>query len=369
MACADQGGAPPLSHGLDARAELQALALDALRKRAAIEGVSADSVADAMESPDPHTMLVKMIEISLVNAARSAIDAVHYPLPREAGCRPEVPAGKVTHHSRWRSKVFAETERDFFVYVPQQCGSRTAAKLIVCQDGHKYVDCSSGGLIRVPLVLDNMIASGELAPAVGLFIRPGIPLPAACRTGDGDCPQDDVAPKDWQRSFEYDSVTPKYGEMLINELIPMIEAEYGVRISANPMDRLVTGISSGAVCSMVTGFHHPDHFGCVFSTCASYVNIRGAHHLPWLVRNTRRKPLKVILQVGTNDNNNDHGHNQLGNEQMASALEYAGYDSTFVLGTGYHNLVHSAHIFPDVLRWCFCGGARPPLGKLASAQL
>ena len=90
-----------------------------------------------------------------------------------------------------------------------------------------------------------------------------------------------------------------------------------------------------------------------------YVNIRGGHQLPWVVRNTIKKDIRVLLLIGSNDNDNDHGNNRLGNEQLHSALHYAGYDSTLAIGTGYHNRVHAGHVFPDTLRWMFLGGPKP----------
>ena len=99
-----------------------------------------------------------------------------------------------------------------------------------------------------------------------------------------------------------------------------------------------------------------DAFGCVVSHCASYVNIRGAHQLPWAIRNSKWRAIRVLLLIGSNDNDNDHGNNVLGNEQLAAALDYAGYDSALVLGEGYHNRVHAGHVFPDTLRWMFGSG-------------
>ena len=241
--------------------------------------------------------------------------------------------------------------------MPQQYVPGTAARIIICQDGNSYLDPE--GEIRVGVVLDNMIAAGELEPTLALFIRPGTPLPDEERSDDALCPKGDMAPNDWERSFEYDSVSGKYGDMLIKELLPFVEAEHGVTISSEPKDRLIMGHSSGGVCSMAAGFTHPEAFGCVVSHCASYVNIRGAHQLPWAVRNSERRDIRVLLLIGTNDNDNDHGNNQLGNEQLGAALDYAGYDSTLIIGSGYHNRVHASHVFPDTLRWMFCG-AEPP---------
>ena len=241
--------------------------------------------------------------------------------------------------------------------MPQQYVPGTAARIIICQDGNSYLDPE--GEIRVGVVLDNMIAAGELEPTLALFIRPGTPLPDEERSDEALCPKGDMAPNDWERSFEYDSVSGKYGDMLIKELLPFVEAEHGVTISSEPKDRLIMGHSSGGVASMAAGFTHPEAFGCVVSHCASYVNIRGAHQLPWAVRNSERRDIRVLLLIGTNDNDNDHGNNQLGNEQLGAALDYAGYDSTLIIGSGYHNRVHASHVFPDTLRWMFCG-AEPP---------
>jgi len=195
------------------------------------------------------------------------------PLPPEALRARGVPAVTVTHHRGWQCAEFAETTREYWVYVPQQYTPGTPAKLVVCQDGNRYLDegndPTKDGEIRVPAVLDSMIFSGELPPTVALFIRPGVPWPDSERTEKGLCPKDDVSPTDWERSFEYDSITSNYGDMLINELIPLVEQKHGVTISSDPMDRLIMGHSSGGIASMAAGFHHPEAFGCVVSHCAS----------------------------------------------------------------------------------------------------
>jgi enterochelin esterase-like enzyme len=356
-------------------------------------GEGRDAPVPPQGSPEREALIAE-------HRAQRAGELEKYPLPPEAHRVEGVPIGTVTHHEGWACQEFAETTREYWVYVPQQYEPGTAAKLIVCQDGDGYLDPE--GEIRVGVVLDNMIAAGELPPTVALFVRPGVPLPDAQRTQYGLCPKGDIAPRDWERSFEYDSITGKYGDMLINELIPQIEEQHGLTISGtedgllmrfflvvkteylprqardkhrkslpkrpfsaeDPMDRLIMGHSSGGVASSAAGFNHPEAFGCVVSHCASYVNIRGAHQLAWAVRNSERRPIKVLLLIGTNDNDNDHGNNPLGNEQLASALEYADYDSKLVMGTGWHNKVHGSHVFPDTLRWMF--GSAPPPNEFAS---
>eukprot|EP01051_Picozoa_sp_SAG22_P004859 SAG22_NODE_273_length_13182_cov_12.693419_4_plen_349_part_00 len=283
-------------------------------------------------------------------AARAA-ELAAYPLPPEAEVQPGVPRGLVTAHEAYECRAFAETQRDYWVYVPAQYVPGSAAKLILCFDGDGYLD--PAGEIRVAAVLDNMIHAGEIEPTVAVFVRPGKPLSDIARG-------EKTVDTDWERSYEYDSITSKNGGFLQAELLPRVEQQHGVRFSTDPADRLLMGHSSGGVAAMAAGFHHPEAFGNVVSHCASYVNIRGGHQLPWVVRNTPRKEgLKVLLLIGTNDNDNDHGNNQLGNEQLGAALEYAGYDSALVIGDGFHNKVHGAHVFPDTLRWMWAGGPKP----------
>ena len=289
-----------------------------------------------------------------VESGRRALELRKYPLPPEAHRQPSVPAGAVTHRKGWVCEAFPGTLLDYYVYLPAQFprgAAQPPAKLLICQDGDGYLDPC--GEIRCGVVLDNMVHAGELGPAVvGLFVRPGQPL-ADVRSGTQSLETD------WERSFEYDSITGRYGQMLIDELLPQVEREHGLKLSREPAERIIMGHSSGGVAAMAAGFNHPGHFGCVVSHCASYVNIRGAHQLQWAVRNTLRKPLKVLLLIGTNDNDNDHGNNQLANEQLGAALEYAGYDSQLIIGTGWHNKVHAAHVLPSTLRWMWCGGPKP----------
>jgi hypothetical protein len=63
------------------------------------------------------------------------------------------------------------------------------------------------------------------------------------------------------------------------------------------------------------------------------------------------KPIRVFLQDGENDLNNAHGNWWLANLQMVDALQFAGYDYTFVGGHGFHSLDHGSAIFADSLRW------------------
>ena len=123
-------------------------------------------------------------------------------------------------------------------------------------------------------------------------------------------------------------------------------------MSQDPADRAIVGISSGAVAAFVAAWHRPDAFSRVVSHCGSFTNIKGAHNLPWVVRNTApRKDIKVFLQTGRYDLDNVHGSWPLANREMAAALTFAGYHNKFVFGEGSHSWKHGGAIFPDTLRW------------------
>ena len=100
------------------------------------------------------------------------------------------------------------------------------------------------------------------------------------------------------------------------------------------------------ICAFSCAWHRPDLFGLVISHCGSYVNLRGGHNFPWMVRNTApRKPIqKVFLQSGRHDMDKPRGNWALANQTMAAALQYAGCALHHIpyLCTSHHtSFVHS----------------------------
>ena len=95
----------------------------------------------------------------------------------------------------------------------------------------------------------------------------------------------------------------------------------------------------------------PHVFGRVLSHCGSFVDIRGGHRYPELVRSSHRKPIRVFLQSGANDMNNFMGNWPRANQKMAEALEAAGYESRFEFGAGGHSLRHGGALFAESIRW------------------
>src|SRR5690242_18311335 len=78
-----------------------------------------------------------------------------YPHGLDSKEQEDVPKGKVTKMPVWKSKVFAGTERDWWIYVPAQYDGKEPACMMVFQDGGWYVDTKAD--FRVPTVFDNLI--------------------------------------------------------------------------------------------------------------------------------------------------------------------------------------------------------------------
>lgn len=279
-----------------------------------------------------------LLLIALVPASLRAADE-DYRLGPDSERRAGVPRGEVTEYA-WRSEVFPGTIRRFWTYVPAQYDAAAPAAVMVFQDGHAYV--GETGQFRAPVVFDNLIHEGALPVTIGIFIDPGhrkAQLPE--RPGWQPAPEN--------RSFEYDTLSDQYARFLTEEILPEVGKSYN--LTDDPQRRAICGISSGGICAFTVAWERPDAFRKVLSHVGSFTNIRGGHVYPALIRKGDRRPLRVFLQDGSGDLDNEHGSWPLANLEMAAALKYAGYDYKFVYGTGAHSGVHGGAILPETLRW------------------
>ncbi len=296
-------------------------------------------------------LLVGGVVSSPAFAQQSDGDA-QYVLGPYSESQDDVPKGVVTKHE-WVSAIFEGTKREYFVYVPAQYDGTQPACLMVFQDGHTYVD--ENGQFRVPVVFDNLIHRGEMPVTIGLFINPGHKA--------------DVIPENrWRsnnRSFEYDTLSDQYARFVAEELLPHVVTEQKLRISAHPDDRAIAGISSGGICAFTAAWEHPEWFSKVLSHVGSFTNIRSGHNYEALIRKTERKPIRIFLQDGENDLDNEHGNWWLANLQMEKSLKFKGYDYKFVGGTGGHSGKHGGVILPESLIWLWRDHV---VGKAVSAE-
>jgi gluconolactonase len=266
-----------------------------------------------------------------------------YPLTPDSERQPGVPTGRVTAH-RFESRVFPGTVRDYWVYVPAQYRPDAPAAVMVFQDGGGVV--REEGRWRAPIVFDNLIHRGDMPATIGIFIDPGVLPPAK-----GD------SPIRYDRSFEYDALGDRYARFLLEEILP--EVGKGLSLTSDPNLRAIGGVSSGGICAFTVAWERPDAFRRVLSFIGSYTSLRGGNVYPSLIRKTEPKPLRVFLEDGSGDLDLYAGSWWIANQDMARALEYAGYESAFVTGDQGHNAVHGSAVFPDALRWLWRDWTRP----------
>ena len=135
-------------------------------------------------------MLSSLVLAQGTKEAKEKIDYKHGPDSKE---QEGVPRGKVTKMPPWTSKVFADTVRDWWVYVPAQYDGKTPACVMVFQDGEWYQRAK--GDFRVPTVFDNLIHQGKMPVTISIFLNPGV-VPSKREGGKGR----------QNRSFEYDTL-------------------------------------------------------------------------------------------------------------------------------------------------------------------
>lgn len=274
-------------------------------------------------------------------------------LPQEG-----VPKGRVIGPLTLASRVFTNTTRHYWIYVPAQYDRTKAACLMVFQDGHFFVAPDKD--YRVPNVFDNLIYRREMPVTIGVFINPGHTpdQPESTSTNWGDSINN--------RATEYNELNDRYARMIVNELLPALEKDYN--ISRNPDDRAIGGASSGAICAFTVAWQRPDQFRKVLSTIGSFTNIRGGHVYPDLIRQSERKPIRIFLQDGVNDLRGTRRgtkpydptwdwHAQ--NIKMVAALTEKGYDVNYCWGIGTHSNKQGGAMLPEMLRWLWRDYPRP----------
>ena len=89
-----------------------------------------------------------------------------------------------------------------------------------------------------------------------------------------------------QRSIEYYIVSDQHVTFIDTEIVPLVEFMTGKTLASEPSKRLICGISSGGICAFTNAWHSPTSFGRVLSHCGSFVNLRGGHNYPSMIRRT-----------------------------------------------------------------------------------
>ena len=314
-------------------------------------------------------MIVRTIAllIAIVTAPSVFAQAVRqpgeYPLTADSLVQPDVPHGSLRGPFEFHSRIFEGTVRRYWIYVPAQYKPSQAASVLVFQDGQRATNPT--GSLRVPNVLDNLIHRGDIPVTIGIFITPGHLAEKYPDTLGMSNPD--------HRAPEYDAIDDRYARFVVEEMLPLVAKQY--RLTDDPQQRAIGGTSSGAICAFTVAWHRPDVFRKVISFIGSYVSIGyvppqdgkpmvvGGDIYPGLIRKSPIRPMRIFLQDGANDLDNEHGNWFLANQQMLAALQWANaeadrqkstgprYDVTHVWGDGAHSDAHGGSLLPEVMRW------------------
>ena len=298
-------------------------------------------------------------------AAQETRQPGDYPLTADSLVQPGVAQGRLEGPFEFHAAAFPGTVRRYWVYVPAGYDPAEPPNLLVFQDGQRATN--PGGALRVPTVLDNLIARGEIPPTLGVFVTPGN-LSEHYPDNLGMSNPDHRAP-------EYDALDDTYVRMLTEELLPEVARRW--RFAEAPERRAIGGTSSGAIAAFTAAWHRPQAFGNVISFIGSYTSIGyrpataeapmvpGGDLYPGLIRKSPIRPIRVFLQDGSGDLDNEHGNWFLANQQMLAALNWANahadetgdtgprYMVRHEWGDGAHSDAHGGMLLPQVLRWMF----------------
>jgi enterochelin esterase family protein len=281
----------------------------------------------------------------LVNGAKfgGSVDVPAYTLDSYA--RPGVPQGRLSEKLVHISKLYGGMETNYWIYVPAQYNPAVPAALMVWQDGERYITrnveescrlCPS--LYRLQEVTDNLIHDKKIPVMIHVFVSPGTlngkPL----------------------RSILYDTVSDKYGQFLIEELLPEVSAKYNIRKDA--YSRAIQGQSSGGIAAFTVAFNRPEAFSRVYTVVGSFTALQwkpgeldGGNIYPFKVRREPKRNLRVWMNDGSEDQEALSGSWPLQNIQLANSLKLKGYDFHFSFGGGSHHAALAASELPECLMW------------------
>jgi len=265
--------------------------------------------------------------------------------------QPGIPEGRIQEFHSADSRTFTGFLHDWWLYVPAQYTEAKPAALMVFQDGADFMKSAlmvfqdgadfmkRDGHWRLPVVLDNLIARGDLPVMAAVFVNPG----ASSGRRDGK-------PINSNRSVEYDTLSPAYATFLWNEILPEVRQHVHLREDASA--RAIGGCSSSGIASFTAAWQFPDRFRKVLSLSGSYANIRGGQVYPGIISATARKPIRVFQQVGAHDAVVEGWGAWLeANQAVSAALDEKHYDHKFVLTGDTHCGVENAAEVPEAMRW------------------
>ena len=271
---------------------------------------------------------------------------MHYQLGPDSLPREGVPKGELRGPFVLPSQAYPGTQHTWWIYVPAQYDAAVPASLMIFNDGQALKNMD--GDIRAPNVLDNLIYRREIPVMLAVFINPG-------RTPE----QPEPTPQEWgdrttnARPNTTRSTTST--RVIVDELMPVLNKDYNI---AKDPERGIGGVGSGAIAAFTVAWERPNEFRKVLSIVGSFTNIRGGDAYADIVRKSEKKPLRVYLQDGRNDNrgvrNGVYDQRRdwfFQNVRLMQALTEKGLRRQLHVGDRQARLEAGRRDLPDMMRW------------------
>jgi len=234
--------------------------------------------------------------------------------------------------------------RKVAVYVPKQYVPGAVAPFIVGADGPDQLLFAA---------LDTLIAEKRVPAMIAISIG----------NGSGDA-------QGSQRGLEYDTMSGRYAEFVETEILPLVEKQYGVKLTKDPDGRATMGTSSGCSAAFSMAWYHIEWYRRVLCYSGTFINQQWppnpeTPHGAWeyhdhLIPNSAKKPIRIWMEVGDKDNlsTRDAYHDWvLANENMAKVLADKGYHYQFVFArnAGHTDRTVKAQTLPEALEYVWQG--------------
>jgi enterochelin esterase-like enzyme len=256
-------------------------------------------------------------------------DLVNAPLVADPTLKPHpgVPVGKLLKNLTFQSKIYGKPYK-YDLYVPAQYKAGQPAAMGVYFDGSLYVGCC-----LVNVVMDNLIATGEMPTTIAAFVTP------------------------LDRGREYVTSTDEFAKFLKDELFVEIAKSYD--ITSDPKMRMAVGISSGGLVAFALLWDHPELFKKAIGDSPSFASFASKDY-PALVKSTRPiRDFRFAMTVGDMDNIDQYGNWLDIFKRMEAALKSSGYDYRALLLKGDHSTAKVILQMSDNLRWLWWDWKKP----------
>ncbi len=239
-----------------------------------------------------------------------------YVFPQETVRQSGVPQGTLTGNITTASTHLGYSV-NHRVYTPAGYDAESLSNLpvVYVTDGHEYAADYLGSMV---VVLDNLIAAGELQPTMAVFIDPRDPNNAGNN----------------RRASEYVG-NANFASFVADELVPLVDTNYSTQATADT--RVILGTSLGGINSAYFGATRSDVFGkiAVQSPASSSIfNQYGSLPL--------QDDLELFVTAGTI---NDGGTGV----SFTNILNTEGYDYSFVQTNESHSWGQWRGLLDDIL--------------------